>query len=304
MGGQQLTDKQREILDQQLTVDPRRISDQAPSLKYKQFNDEKSLQSYLRNNIDNDYLQQAETQIEETQTESEQPEGFYENIEQQILLLDKQLQELTQQELTPKTQESRTFESESSGEESTENQNSQRDSIEELGLSPYRTESVIGTENKLATYMELKSAQLILEGDDWLSQQKFYRASDSYTSALIYKEDPRAYAGKCHALFGAGEYMSSSFFLFLAIEADPGYVELEMDIITAMGGRDILDNRLVDVENWAQESDSADLHFLRAYFYYRIGRLDMAGEAINIALEKMPDSAALATLKKAIDKKS
>ncbi|MHC4187364.1 MAG: hypothetical protein ACYSRQ_04145 [Planctomycetota bacterium] len=305
MGGQQLTDKQRQILDQQLVVDPKRISDQAPSLEYKQFNDEKSLQSYLRNNVDNDYLQQIETKTEENQMESEKPENFYENIEQQIMLLEKELQELAQKELMQKTQEPQNLEVETlKKEENVEGQQQTRpDLIDELGLSSYRAESVIGTEKKIATYMELKSAELVMEGEDWLSQQKFYRASDAFTSALIYKEDPWAYAGKCHALFGAGEYMSSAFFLFLAIDSDPGYIELEMDITTAMGGRDILENRLVDVEKWAQESDSPDLHFLRAYFYYRIGRFDMAQEAIDIALEKTPDSTALSTLKKAIDKK-
>jgi hypothetical protein len=303
MGGQQLNDKQRQILDQQLTVDPGRINDRAPNLQHKQFNDESSLKSYLRNNVDNDYLQQVETQSEVTQTESEKSEDFYENIEQQILLLDKQLQELTEQELVQKTKEAQNLQSESSDEEDIENQDTQQDIIEELGLSSYRTEGVIGNEQKLATYMKLKSSELILEGDDWLSRQKFYRASDAYTSALIYNEDSKAYAGKCHALFGAGEYMSSAYFLFRAFEADPGYAEIEMDIVSAMGGRDVLENRLVDVEKWAQENGSPDLHFLRAYFYYRLGRFDMASEAIEFAMEEMPDATAVTALKVAIEKK-
>ncbi|MHC5075778.1 MAG: tetratricopeptide repeat protein [Planctomycetota bacterium] len=325
MSGEQLTDKQRQILDQQLMVDPKQINDQAPSLKYKEFGDEKSLKSYMRNNLDNDYLQQAQIQKEQIQKVSDKTDKFSEDIEQKDLLLDKQVEDLYQQmgaeralnvkeqqfQQKPRgTQQSKnlvleTLDQQLMKEDSDiEHQEPDIDVIDELGLSSYRTESVIGPDQELSTYMALRSAELILKGGDLLNQQKFYRAADAFTTALIYKEDPKAYAGKCHALFGAGEYMSSSYFLLLALENDPGYIEHQVDIVSAMGGRDVLENRLVDVEKWAQESGSADLHFLRAYFYYRIGRIDMAKEAIDIAHEKMPDSSAVNALKTAIGKKN
>jgi len=308
MSGQQLTDEQRQILDQQLLVDPRQVDDLAPTLKYKQFNDQKSLESYMRTNVDKDYLQQLQTQTDESETEFELAEDFDKNVEQQLLLLEKQIEELPQQMemVTQRIQKPQNLELETSKEkkEDIESQESQQDSIEDLGLSSYRTQSVIGTEQNISAYMQRKAAEHILTGEDWLSKQKFYRAADEFSTALVYKENPKAYAGKCHALFGAGEYMSSSFFLFLAIETDPGYTEVEIDIVSVMGGRDILENRLVDAEKWAEENDSADLHFLRAYFYYRIGRIDKAKEAIGLAEKRLPDSKAVAALKTAIEKKS
>jgi hypothetical protein len=325
MSGEQLTDKQRQILGQQLRVDPKQINDQAPSLKYKEFGDEKSLESYMRNNLDKDYLQQAQIQKKQIRKASDQTDEFSRNIEQKSLLSDEQAEDLYQQMATESTlkdkqqqlqhkpkesQQSKGLVLETSDQKlneensEVEHQEPDRDVVDELGLSSYRTESVIGPDQELSTYMKLRSSELILKGSELLSQQKFYRAADAFTTALIYNEDPMAYAGKCHALFGAGEYMSSSYFLILALENDPGYIEHQVDIVSAMGGRDVLENRLVDIEKWAQESGLVDLHFLRAYFYYRMDRIDMAKEAIDIVHEKMPDSSAVNALKKAIGNKS
>jgi hypothetical protein len=332
ISGEQLTDEQRQILDQQLSVDPQSINDEAPSLKYKKFNDDKSLQSYLRNNLENDYLQKMQTQKENRQIESDESKKVGDKIEQKMQLFEKQIEELSQQEIAERTkrlqqsqrdqqsgqllgnqqdrqeQLQRDLLAEGSGrdnrQQDIESQEPQKDVIDELGLSLYRTESVVGTDQKLSQYMELRSEQLTLEGDEWLSKKKFYRASDAYTTSLIFEENALAYAGKCHALFGAGEYMSSSYFLFLAIEMDPGYIDKEIDIVSAMGGRDVLESRLADVDKWAQESNYPDLHFLRAYFYYRIGRIEVAKEAINLAYEQLPDSSVVTALKAVVDKKA
>jgi Flp pilus assembly protein TadD len=43
------------------------------------------------------------------------------------------------------------------------------------------------------------------------------------------------------------------------------------------------------------------MEFLLGYVYYRLGREPEAKQAINTAFEKMPDSAAVAALKKAIE---
>jgi len=120
--------------------------------------------------------------------------------------------------------------------------------------------------------------------------------------ALIYKpDDPLAYAGKSHALFAAGEYISSALFLSRALEIFPEYAMFDIDIVAMVGDRDILETRVVDAEEWLQRSDAVELHFLLAYIYYRIGRLVRAEAAINAAYEKMPEVPAVIALKKAIE---
>jgi len=307
MLGGELTDEQRQIINQQLRVDPGKISDEAPSLKYKHFNDEKSLQSYLRTNLDYDYFQQFQTQKQETTEELEQPQKTEEELDDQLLILDKQLKQLLQDEGmgTPRTSHQTNQIDKSQTVEPTDNESLslKEDVIDSAGLSTYRSQSITDINKDIDAYMERRSKEQIATGDTWLSKQKFYRAENAYTTALIYQESSEAYAGKCHALFGAGEYMSSAYFLFLAFDTDPEYMEQEIDIVSVMGGRDVLENRLADVERWVEENDSADLHFLRAYFYYRIGRIDKAQEAIDAAREKKPDSSAINILKRAIDNK-
>jgi tetratricopeptide (TPR) repeat protein len=131
-------------------------------------------------------------------------------------------------------------------------------------------------------------------------------------------ESPLAYAGKSHALLAAGEYMSSSLFLSRAVEMFSDYVgrlkaggaetagaELNLFKLFAPSlmviGRDKLESRAADVEQWQQKSDSAELQFLLSYVYYQMGRPERAREAIKRASEKMPDSRAVSVLKKAIE---
>jgi tetratricopeptide (TPR) repeat protein len=68
-----------------------------------------------------------------------------------------------------------------------------------------------------------------------------------------------------------------------------------------VGDRDKLESRVVDVEQWHKYSGAAELQFLLGYVYYQMDRLDKAKEAIDAAYQKMPESPAIITLKKAID---
>ena len=120
--------------------------------------------------------------------------------------------------------------------------------------------------------------------------------------ALLYKRgDARAYAGKSYALLAAGEYMSSALFLSRALEASPEYASRKVDIVEAIGDRDKIESRIADAEQWFKKSGAPELEFLLSYIYYRMGRLPQAKQAINGAVEKMPESTAAAALKKAIE---
>ena len=163
--------------------------------------------------------------------------------------------------------------------------------------------AILGQHKSFASFSKDKFNQHIRVGEAYLKQGKHYRAADAYTLASIYKPgDPLAYAGKSHALFAAGEYMSSALFLSRALEIFPEYALFKIDIEAMVGDRDKLESRIAEVEQWWERSKAAELKFLLAYVYYQMGRLDRAKEAIDVAYEKMPELPAVIAIRKAISR--
>ena len=164
-----------------------------------------------------------------------------------------------------------------------------------------RAAQIMGQYDSFASFSEDKFNLNIRAAEEYLKQGRFYRAADAYSLALIYKpHDPLAYAGKCHALFAAGEYMSSALFLSRALEIFPDYVRFKIDIETMVGDRDTLETRIADIRQMLEKDDVPELQFLLAYIYYQMGRLDRANQAIKAAYEKMAEAPAVVTLKKAV----
>lgn len=164
-----------------------------------------------------------------------------------------------------------------------------------------RAKSILGPHETFASYSEDKFNEHVRAAEWYLKEGKYYRAADAYTLASIYKpDDPLAYAGKSHALFAAGEYMSSALFLARALEIFPEYARFKVDIEAMVGDRDVLENRIADVEERLARVDAPELHFLLAYVYHQMGRADQARQEISAAYEKMPDSPAVVALREAI----
>jgi len=165
-----------------------------------------------------------------------------------------------------------------------------------------RAKRIMGPHKSLESFSEAKFNQHMRAAESYLRQGMYYRAADSFTLASIYKvDDPRSLAGKGHALFAAGEYISSALFLSRALEIDPEYARTEIDFVTMLGGMGKLQSRIAEVKEWLERSGADELQFLLGYVYYRMGRFQEAKEAIDIAYKKMPESAAADTVKRAID---
>jgi tetratricopeptide (TPR) repeat protein len=140
--------------------------------------------------------------------------------------------------------------------------------------------------------------------ESFMRQGRFYRAADAYTLASIYKpNDPLGYAGKSVALFASGEYLSSSLFLARAVEIFPEYPKVKVDIVGMVGDKDTVENRILEARDWMDKSDSGELEFLLSYIYYQMDRLEFAKQSIEAAAKKMPDSPAVAAMKKAVDER-
>jgi tetratricopeptide (TPR) repeat protein len=179
---------------------------------------------------------------------------------------------------------------------------SKTEKLADTYLSATRTKDILGPYETFASYSEDKFNQNMRAGEMYLKQGKFYRAADAYTLASLYKpDDPLAYAGKSHALFAAGEYMSSALFLSRCLQIFPGYAKFKIDIVSMVGSRDLLESRVVDVEECLKRSGAPELQFLLAYVYYQLDRLKPAQEAIDAAYKMMPQAPAVLALKKAIE---
>jgi Flp pilus assembly protein TadD len=188
--------------------------------------------------------------------------------------------------------------------ESSGKRNSALDEVAKLSPNQLSAEAkrIMGPYKDIESFSEARFNQYFLAAETYLKQGKYYRAADSYALASIYKnDDPAAYAGRGHALFAAGEYISSALFISRAVEISAAYAQAKVDLAALLGDRDKLESRIADVEEWVKRSDAAELQFLLGYVYYRIGRLDRAKQAIDTAYEKMPQWPAVRIVKKAID---
>lgn len=166
------------------------------------------------------------------------------------------------------------------------------------------TEAVVGVHKSFATESNDKFNYYMRSAEEFLKEGKYYRAADAYSLAGVYKpDDPLAFAGRAHALFASGEYMSSAYFLSRAVNIFPQYVKFKIDLNAMIPDKDRLESRIADIKLWIKRTDSPELSFLLAYIYYQLDKIDLAAEAIKFAAEKIPDSVSIASLKQAIEKK-
>jgi hypothetical protein len=166
---------------------------------------------------------------------------------------------------------------------------------------PLMPQAIVGYSHTFATQATDHFNQLMKAGEQYIKDKEYYKAADAYTIASVYqKNNPLPYAGKAFALLGAGEYMSSSYFLTRAINAYPDFARFKVDLEEMFGDKEMLANRVNDIATWQEQSGSPELQFLLAYIYLQTDKLEMAQRMTNGALVKMPESQALQILDKVI----
>ena len=178
-----------------------------------------------------------------------------------------------------------------------------------------KAKRIRGPHTSPESFSEAKFNQHIQTAQGHLKAGRYYAAADSFALASIYKLDPGkagsdtaqadglalCFAGRGHALFAAGEYISSALFLSRALEIAPEYVRAKINLAAMLGGQVKLESRIADIKEWLGRNGSGRLEFLLGYVYYRMGRLGPARQAIEASYTKMPQSPAVAAVKKAID---
>ncbi len=159
-----------------------------------------------------------------------------------------------------------------------------------------------GAHQSLNSLAQDKFSGHMLAAQDYLKSGKYYKAANSFALASMYKPDnPQALAGRSHALFAAGEYISSALFLSRALAIDPDYAKVKIDLVTLLDGRGRLTGRIGDVEQWFARSGSGRLQLLLGYVYYQTGRLNEATKAVEAAQAKTPQSPAIPAIRAAIE---
>lgn len=188
--------------------------------------------------------------------------------------------------------------------ESSQKESSPLDELSKLSQADLSAEAkrIMGPHRSLESYSEAKFNQHMRAAEDYLKAGRYYRAAGCFSLASIYKPDShQALAGRGHALFAAGEYISSALFLSRALAIRPEYARTKIDLVTMLGDENKLAGRIADIEQWLARSGSSKLQFLLSYIYYQTGRFDQAKQAIDAASEKMPQSPAVNAIKTAID---
>ncbi len=145
----------------------------------------------------------------------------------------------------------------------------------------------------------LRSAQLSMQ------QGQYARAAESFSLAAgCNPKDIRPLLGRSHALFAAGEFLSSAVYLAKAIESDPRYVltkpDQKSDFTEALGGPDVFLQRVTGLEKRAKVGDAPVLQLLLAYIYQQMGMPQEATTCLQAAQKGLPSSAAVEFLRKAI----
>ena len=330
-----IADEQNLAQMERLRQDLKRLRYRAPQLKRSLITRDDSLRPFTKLERSADILQPLKLQkpTEQASEEEAQP-GVYEQMKRRIDELQKGLEQLPKAE---KPEEADTGEKKPGAEEletlklgirisksqeigTRESSRRKRTSLDALSRTtrgnkrPVTTpelsgvdvsagaKAILGPHKTFASFTSDKFNQHMRAAEMYLKQGRYYRAADAYTLASIYKpDDPLCYAGRSHALFAAGEYMSSALFLSRALEIFPEYARFKIDLVAMVGDRDKLESRIADVEQWLQISEAPELQFLLAYVYYQMGRVQEAKKAIDAAYEKLPESPAVIALKKAID---
>ncbi|ARN55892.1 hypothetical protein [Sedimentisphaera salicampi] len=153
-----------------------------------------------------------------------------------------------------------------------------------------QAENILGKHSTFATLSNDKFNTYMRKAEKLMSQGQYYKAISAYKIAKIYKKyDPLCHLGICFAQFAAGEYLSSSVSLNRAMLIYPDIVKMRVELTDIIGSRDIIENRMVDVERWIERNGSSKLVFLLSYIYYQMDNPDWAREQLRTAKDNFRD---------------
>lgn len=169
-------------------------------------------------------------------------------------------------------------------------------------VEPGEAKAILGKYKTFENLARAKYGEFMADGVSLLKAGKFYKAIDAFVLASVWdSRNADAYIHRAIGHFAAGEYMSGSLFVQTAIKISPEYASRKMDLPVLLGGKDVIEDRLLEAAEWYKRNADGEIAFLMAYVYYQQGRINEAQKYIVTAQEQMQENKAVALLKEAID---
>jgi hypothetical protein len=150
-------------------------------------------------------------------------------------------------------------------------------------------------------FAAVRSENYLILGEEFLKNGQYYKAADAFELSCLWdRKNPLLVLARSHALFAAGEYMSSAYYLSQAIEMEPKVLESRLDWAALLNSRDTFETRLTELATWQQRSNSPELALLLGYVLLQDGKIIRARIAAEFAQDMMSDSPAAQSLLKAV----
>ncbi|OHB65451.1 MAG: hypothetical protein A2Y76_05705 [Planctomycetes bacterium RBG_13_60_9] len=158
-----------------------------------------------------------------------------------------------------------------------------------------------GDSQNSESFLQERFGRYVKAAELYLRQGRYCLAADSFTLASMYKPDQaRAYIGKSHASFAAGQYIASAVALAKAVELDSRNSIKPVDLMEIAGGPDQFVVRITELEHAAKTGETPLLQLLLAYIYHQMDRPQEAAAAIRAAKTGLPTSVSVDLLQAAI----
>ncbi len=219
------------------------------------------------------------TSQEDTESE-EQPEDFYEQLRREQERIEEEDADIFGADKGDETEDK------AKGKSELELKVGEKFELGEVDHA--KAAAIRGSHKTFKDWAAAKFEEYVKAAEEFLKEGKYYKAADAYTLASIYEpENALAYGGKALALFAAGEYMSSSYFLERAITLSPEYAQRKIDLVAMLVDRDMIENHIIEMATWQQQSKSPELAFLMAFIFYQNNNIPAAKVAATLAFEKM-----------------
>ena len=157
-------------------------------------------------------------------------------------------------------------------------------------LGPSGARRIVGVVAPAISHIrETQAAKYIERGEALMRQGSYYQAAEAFGTAAIYAgQRVDMLQAKGHALFAAGEFMSSAFYLDRAIRASEQKPKERIDLRGLFKDSESFEKRLEDLTRWHERTKHETLLFLKGYVHYQMGEVEQARTALTEVQESQP----------------
>lgn len=164
-----------------------------------------------------------------------------------------------------------------------------------------RAMELLGEHKDFASLARMKFATYRRLAAEFMKRGQYYDARDTWKLAEIWiANHPDAAMGKGTALFAAGEYRSSSYYIEVALAYSYVYAKQKSDLFRFVDEA-TLKNQISELTRLHKYSKSYKLGFLLAYLNYQENKLEKAVEYLLAIKPEMNQSQGYQNLRKAIE---